>query len=268
MLRSRTAAASGAGRKGRHRRLRKLSGPVLLLVVWWAATAAGWISTAVLPAPATVAATFRGLVADGTLPDAMLVSLQRVGLGIGVGVAAGVALALVSGFFVLGEDLVDASMQMLRTLPWPGLIPLFIVWFGIDESPKVALVAFAVVFPLYLNIFAGIRGTDQALVEVARTLGLGRAGLIRHVILPSALPSALVGLRWAIGSAWLALVFGETVNAQSGIGYLLIQARETYRTDIILVALVVYAILGLCADLLVRGLERWLLAWRPAFSGS
>jgi sulfonate transport system permease protein len=159
-------------------------------------------------------------------------------------------------------------MQMLRTLPWPGLIPLFIVWFGIDESPKVALVAFAVVFPLYLNIFAGIRGTDQALVEVARTLGLGRAGLIRHVILPSALPSALVGLRWAIGSAWLALVFGETVNAQSGIGYLLIQARETYRTDIILVALVVYAILGLCADLLVRGLERWLLAWRPAFSGS
>ncbi|WP_245573205.1 ABC transporter permease [Amycolatopsis benzoatilytica] len=250
------------------RPVRKLAGVCAVLLAWWLVTATGAVPETVLPSPAAVARAAAQLIADRSLIDALVISLQRVGSGLAIGVVLGGILALVSGFFRLGEDLIDAPMQMLRTVPWPGLIPLFIIWFGIDEAPKVALVAFAVVFPLYVNLYAGIRSVDKGLVDAARALGVGRAGLVAHVILPGSLPNALVGLRWAIGSAWLALVFGETVNAQSGIGYLLMHAREVYRTDVIVVALVVYALLGLSADLLVRGLEQWLLRWRPAFAGS
>ncbi len=142
------------------------------------------------------------------------------------------------------------------------------IWFGIDETPKIALVALAVTFPIYINAFAGIRNVDKSLVEAAHPIGLRRAGLIWHVILPGALPGTLVGLRYALGSGWLALVFAEQVNAQGGLGYLITHAREVYRIDIIVLCLVVYAGLGLSADLIVRLLEKVLLAWRPSFSGS
>ena len=169
------------------------------------------------------------------------------------------------GLSRLGEDAVDAPLQMVRTLPHLALVPLFILWFGIGETPKIALVALGAVFPIYLNLFAGIRGVDPKLVEAANTLGLSRGELIRHVILPGALPSALVGLRYALGVAWLSLVVGEQINAQSGIGYMMMDAREFLRTDIIMVGLLVYALLGLGADQLVRALERRALVWRPTF---
>ncbi|MFB7448385.1 ABC transporter permease [Streptomyces sp. NPDC056194] len=247
--------------------LRRAVGPVLLLVLWQSCSATGVLPADALASPGTVARAAGDLVGDGTLPTAMGVSLRRVAVGLLLGGAVGVALALVSGLSRLGEDLVDAPVQMLRTVPWVGLIPLFIIWLGIGEAPKVALIALGVAFHLYLNVYAGIRGVDAQLVEAGESLGLGRWGLVRHVVLPGALPGAMTGLRYSLATAWLALVFGESINADAGIGFLMNQAREFFRTDVIVVCLVVYAFLGLLADALVRTLERLLLQWRPTFTG-
>ncbi|MGW4701231.1 ABC transporter permease [Streptomyces sp. NPDC004285] len=247
--------------------LRRTAGPVLLLVLWQASSAAGILPADVLASPGTIARAAGALVGDGTLPTAMGVSLRRVAVGLLLGGVVGIALALVSGLSRLGEDLVDAPVQMLRTVPWVGLIPLFIIWLGIGEAPKVALIALGVAFHLYLNVYAGIRGVDAQLVEAGESLGLGRWGLVRHVVLPGALPGAMTGLRYSLATAWLALVFGESINADAGIGFLMNQAREFFRTDVIVVCLVVYAVLGLLADALVRTLERLLLQWRPTFTG-
>ncbi|MGW4052402.1 ABC transporter permease [Streptomyces sp. NPDC004779] len=247
--------------------LRRAVGPVLLLLVWQVSSATGVLAPEVLASPGTIARSAGGLVADGTLPNAMGVSLRRVAAGLLIGGAVGVTLALLSGLSRLGEDLVDATVQMLRTVPWVGLIPLLIIWLGIGEAPKVALIALGTAFHLYLNVYAGIRGVDAQLVEAGQSLGLGRWGLVRHVVLPGALPGAMTGLRYALATAWLALVFGESINADAGIGFLMNQAREFFRTDVIVVCLVVYAFLGLLADAVVRTLERLLLQWRPTFTG-
>ncbi|MEE6269693.1 ABC transporter permease [Streptomyces noursei] len=247
--------------------VRRAVGPVGLVVVWQALSAGGVLPADLLASPVDIARAGGGLVADGTLPSAMGVSLQRVLVGLLLGAVVGIALALVSGLSRLGEDLVDATVQMLRSIPWVGVIPLFIIWLGIGEAPKIALIAVGVAFHLYLNVYAGIRGVDAQLVEAGNALGLGRWGLVRHVVLPGALPGAMTGLRYALATAWLALVFGEQVNADDGLGFLMNQAREFFRTDVIVVCLVVYAVLGLLADFLVRTLERLLLQWRPTFTG-
>ncbi|MGX1760560.1 ABC transporter permease [Streptomyces lydicus] len=247
--------------------LRRTVGPVALLVLWQVLSASGVLEAQILASPGTIAATAGDLVSDGTLPSAMLISLQRVAIGLLLGGVTGVALALVSGLSRLGEDLVDATVQMLRSIPWVGVIPLFIIWLGIGEAPKVALISLGVAFHLYLNVYAGIRGVDAQLVEAGQSLGLNRWALIRHVVLPGALPGAMTGLRYSLATAWLALVFGEQVNADDGLGFLMNQAREFFRTDVIVVCLVVYAILGLIADFLVRTFERLLLQWRPTFTG-
>ncbi|MFF2602164.1 ABC transporter permease [Streptomyces californicus] len=247
--------------------VRRTVGPLVLLAVWQVSSATGILHPDVLASPGTIARAGADLVADGTLPSAMGVSLQRVVAGLLLGGTIGTALALVSGLSRLGEDLVDATVQMLRTVPWVGLIPLFIIWLGIGEAPKVALIALGVAFHLYLNVYAGIRGVDAQLIEAGESLGLGRWGLVRHVVLPGALPGAMTGLRYSLATAWLALVFGESINADAGIGFLMNQAREFFRTDVIVVCLVVYAFLGLTADVIVRILERLLLQWRPTFTG-
>ncbi|MGW9136045.1 ABC transporter permease [Streptomyces sp. NPDC055681] len=260
-------SARGSRLRSVPRPLRRAIGPVLLLVLWQGLSATGVLHPDVLAAPGTIARAGSDLIADGTLPSAMGISLQRVAVGLVLGGVVGTALALVSGLSRLGEDLVDATVQMLRTVPWVGLIPLFIIWLGIGEAPKVALIALGVAFHLYLNVYAGIRGVDEQLIEAGQSLGLGRWGLIRHVVLPGALPGAMTGLRYSLATAWLALVFGESVNADAGIGFLMNQAREFFRTDVIVVCLVVYAFLGLTADVIVRILERLLLQWRPTFTG-
>ncbi|WP_260634855.1 ABC transporter permease [Streptomyces angustmyceticus] len=247
--------------------VRRTVGPLALLVLWQVLSASGVLEAGILASPGAIAATAGDLVSEGTLPSAMLVSLQRVAVGLLLGGVIGVALALVSGLSRLGEDLVDATVQMLRSVPWVGVIPLFIIWLGIGEAPKIALISLGVAFHLYLNVYAGIRGVDAQLVEAGQSLGLSRWGLIRHVVLPGALPGAMTGLRYSLATAWLALVFGEQVNADDGLGFLMNQAREFFRTDVIVVCLVVYAILGLLADFLVRTLERLLLQWRPTFTG-
>nr|WP_241255387.1 ABC transporter permease subunit [Candidatus Protofrankia californiensis] len=263
-----TVTASAARRRGVPRWIRRPVGPLLLLLLWQIASWSGSTSTDLLASPWTVVTTFADLVSSGELPKAIAVSLRRAGSGVLLGGSVGILLALIAGLFRLGEDLIDASVQMIRTVPFVGLIPLFIIWFGIGETPKIALVAFGVTFPLYINTYAGIRNVDSDLVEAARTVGLTRLGLIRHVIVPGALPNVLVGLRFSLAISWLALIFAEQINANRGLGQLMNDAQEFQRTDIIVVCLVVYAFLGLTVDAIVRLLERMLLSWRPAFSGT
>lgn len=247
--------------------LRRTTGPILLLALWQLLSGTGVLSSDVLASPGRIARVAEDLISDGSLATAMGTSLRRVALGLLLGTVIGTGLALVSGLFRIGEDVVDAPVQMLRTVPFVGLIPLFIIWFGIGEAPKIAIITLGVTFPLYLNVYAGIRGVDAQLIEAGESLGLSRWGLVRHVVLPGALPGALTGLRYSLGVAWLALVFAEQVNADAGIGFLMVQARDFLRTDVIVVCLIVYAFLGLLADFIVRSLERLLLQWRPTFTG-
>nr|WP_221308716.1 ABC transporter permease [Nocardiopsis mwathae] len=237
--------------------------PVALLVLWQLAASAGLIPERLLPSPAAVATTGIDLARDGTLLSAAGTSLQRVLAGFAAGAPVGLACAVVAGMSRWGENLVDPPLQMLRAVPIFGLIPLFILWFGIGETPKVALVAIAVAVPLYINTLAGVRGVDAEHLEVARVLGLGRAAVVRHVILPGALPGLLTGLRLSLGGAWLALIVAEQINADAGLGFMINSAREFLRTDVVVLGLVVYSLLGLATDAIVRLLERKALAWRP-----
>jgi sulfonate transport system permease protein len=259
----RTATRPGAllRRVARSRAL-VLVGPLALLAVWQLATTVGGVAPQTLASPSTVASTAWDLTRSGGLLDALLVSVRRVAFGLLLGVSIGTVLALVSGLFVIGDRVVDPVVQMFRTMPALALVPLFILWFGIDERPKVLLVAFAVAFPIYINLHAGIRGVDARLVEAGRVFGLSRWGLIRQVVLPGALASWLVGLRFSLGVAWTVLVAAEQINATSGIGALMTNAQNLMQTDVILVGLLIYSVLGLASDRLVRALERWALAWR------
>jgi sulfonate transport system permease protein len=247
--------------------VRRAAGPIAFILIWQLLCSLGALSASVLVSPLTVLSTAQHLIADGELPTALVVSLHRVAVGAAVGIAAGTLLGLVAGLTKLGEDLVDSTMQMLRTVPFVGLIPLLIVWFGIGETPKYAIIALGTAFPMYLNVFAGIRTVDANLLESTESLGVSRLGIVRHVVLPAALPNAFVGLRYALGIAWIALIFAEQVNASSGIGYLMNNAEQYDQTNVIIVCLALYALLGLLIDLLVRLLERWLLSWRPTFEG-
>jgi sulfonate transport system permease protein len=242
--------------------LRRWPSPLLLLAIWQAGSWLGVIPEQKIASPLQILATGKRLVLDGTLGSETLVSVQRVALGFAIGAVVGVVLAVVAGLSRIGEDAVDPPMQMLRTLPHFGLIPLLIVWLGIGEMPKIALIALGVVFPLYLNTFAGIRSIDRKFLEAAKTLHLNRRQRLRHVVIPGAVPQALVGLRQSLGVAWLSLIVAETVSASSGLGYMINHAREFLQTDVIVVGLAVYSILGLLTDSVVRFLERRALSWR------
>jgi sulfonate transport system permease protein len=248
-----------------NRRLRRAYVPLGILAVWQAGSALGWIPAQPMPPPSTIAVAAWQLAVTGQLANNILVSLGRVAIGLSIGVAIGSVLALIAGLSRLGEDAVDATVQMLRTLPHLALIPLMIMWFGIGETPKITLIALGSMFPIYLNLFAGVRGADRKLREAASTLGLGPFETILNVVLPAALPNFLTGLRQAFGIAWITLVVAEQINATAGIGYLVMNARDFLRTDIIFVGLTIYALLGLLTDQSVRLLERYLLAWRPSF---
>jgi len=239
--------------------------PVAIVILWQLVCSAGFVSPRMVPSPLSIFWTAVELVQTGELTTSLIVSLTRVAIGLTIGISLGVALALIAGLSRAGEDAIDATLQMFRTLPFLGLVPLFILWFGIGETPKVALVVVGCVFPIYLALFSGIRGLDKKLIEAGQTLGLTRWETIIHIILPGAVPSALVGLRYGLGIALLSLVVSEQVNADSGIGYLMTSARDVFRTDIIFLCLLIYAVLGLLADQIVRVLERSLLYWRPSF---
>jgi sulfonate transport system permease protein len=272
----RAAASPGAGPRGarrpaRRRGLLRLISPVVLLLLWQGESKLGLISTQKLPPPTEVWSTAVSLIttnspAYGTLQGAMLVSLERVAIGFGLGAAAGISLAVVTGLSRFGEHALDPHLQMLRTLPLFGLIPVFIVWFGIGELPKILLITIAATIPLYVNTFAGIRSVDPKLAEVGRVLHLRRGEVIRHIVLPGALPQIFTGLRLSLGAAWLALVVAEQINANAGLGFMINQAEQFDRNDVIFVCLLVYCVLGLLTDALVRLLERRALAWRRSFT--
>lgn len=245
--------------------LLRLLSPIALLLLWELASQAGLIPQRVIAAPSQIGGTLWAMIASGELGKHLLVSLQRALVGLSIGVSIGVVAALISGLSKRGEVLLDSPLQMLRTIPSLALVPLFILWFGIGEFTKIALIVTGTTFPVYLNLFAGIRNIDPKLIEAANTLGLSRRELIWHVILPGSLPSFFVGLRYSLGISWLALVFVEQINTTAGIGFLASDARDFMRTDVIVICLLIYSVLGLLIDGLIRTLERFALAWRPTF---
>ncbi|WP_296945309.1 aliphatic sulfonate ABC transporter permease SsuC [uncultured Massilia sp.] len=239
--------------------------PVLLVAGWQVAAQAGWLSSRILPAPSAVAQAALALAESGELWTHLRVSLWRALAGFGLGGALGLVLGLLNGGSRRAALLLDTTVQMVRNIPPLALIPLVILWFGIDEAAKLFLLSVGVFFPIYLNTFHGIRSVDAGLVEMARSYGLRGWALYRDVILPGALPSILVGVRFSLGLVWVLLIVAETISAQSGIGYMTMNAREFLQTDVVLVGVLLYALLGKAADLAARGLERHFLRWNPAY---
>lgn len=236
--------------------------PAVLLVAWQIACAAGLVPETVLPRPTAVLSTALDMTRTGELPAAMAVSFGRALAGLVVGGGIGFALGLANGLSRLSDRLTDTTVQMLRNVPHLALIPLVIVWFGIGEGAKLFLVALGVFFPVYLNTLHGIRSVDPQLIEMGRSYGMSTPTLFRRVVLPGALPSVFVGLRFGLGIMWLTLIVAETIAAQSGLGYMAMQAREFMQTDVIVLAIVIYALLGKLADWTARQGEAWAMPWR------
>lgn len=239
--------------------------PVLLIAVWQVSSQLGWLSSRILPEPWAVAKAFWALAVSGELWTHLRTSLWRATSGFAIGASLGLALGLLTGSFRNAETLLDTTLQMVRNIPALALIPLVILWFGIDETAKLFLLAVGVFFPVYLNTFHGIRSADQGLIEMARSYGLSGWPLYRDVILPAALPSILVGVRFSLGLVWVLLIVAETISAQAGIGYMTMNAREFLQTDVVLVGILLYALLGKAADLVSRGMEKHFLRWNPAY---
>lgn len=259
------AAGLGAFAAGVGRRLLPWLVPIALIAVWQTASALGWLSTRVLPAPLDVVKAAWTLTASGELWTHVKVSANRALVGLAIGGGLGLLLGLLTGSLRTAETLLDSTIQMVRNIPALALIPLVILWFGIDESAKLFLISVSVFFPIYLNTFHGIRNVDPALIEMGRTYGLTRWQLYRDIILPGALSSILVGLRFSLGLMWVILIVAETISAQAGIGYLTMNAREFLQTDIVLVGILLYALLGKLADVFARALEQWWLRWHPGY---
>ncbi|WP_097216619.1 MULTISPECIES: ABC transporter permease [unclassified Streptomyces] len=244
----------------------RLLGPAAVLALWSAASAAGLLDPGAIPAPWTVLETGSRLWTAGTLPDDILTSLQRAATGFSIGLVVGILLALASGLTRTGEALIDGTVNLNRAIPTLGLIPLFILWLGIGETFKIAIIAIVVYIPIYLNTHAALSGIDSRFVELAEVQGLSKFQFIRQVVVPGALPGFFVGLRLGVTGSWLGLVVLEQINATSGLGYMMFQAQNYGQTDVILVGLVVYGIFGLISDSAVRIVERRVLSWRRTLS--
>jgi len=240
--------------------------PVSAIALWQLASQAGWLSTRILPEPWAVLKAFWALSITGEMWRHVATSSWRAASGFALGGSLALALGLLTGSSRRAETLLDSTLQMVRNIPPLALIPLVILWFGIDESAKLFLVSVGVFFPIYLNTFHGIRSVDKGLIEMARSYGLSGWALYRHVVLPGALPSILVGVRFSLGFMWVILIVAETISAQSGIGYMTMNAREFLQTDVVLVGILLYALLGKLADLLAKNLERWWLPWHAGYS--
>ena len=242
--------------------------PVGLIALWQIASSLGWLSTRVLPAPSEVIKAGWALSVSGELWTHVKVSAWRALAGLAIGGGLGLVFGLLTGSVKFFETLLDSTIQMVRNIPALALIPLVILWFGIDETAKLFLIAVSVFFPIYINTFHGIRNVDPGLIEMGRTYGLSRWQLYREVILPGALSSILVGLRFSLGLMWVILIVAETISAQAGIGYLTMNAREFLQTDVVLVGILLYALLGKLADIFARGLERYWLRWHPGYQSA
>ncbi|MER6270782.1 ABC transporter permease [Streptomyces sp900105755] len=251
---------------GRRLPAARLAGPLVGLAAWAIASAAGQLDPGAIPAPWTVLDTAVHLWTAGTLRTDILTSVERAGYGFAIGLTAGVLLALASGLSRTGEALIDGTVQINRAIPTLGLIPLFILWLGIGETFKIAIIAIVVYIPIYLNTHAALSAIDSRYVELAEVLDLSRVRFIREVVIPGALPGFFVGLRLGVTGSWLGLVVLEQINATSGLGYMMFQAQNYGRSDIILVGLLIYGVFGLVSDSVVRVIERRVLSWRRTLS--
>lgn len=239
--------------------------PIVVIAAWQLGSTFGWISTRIMPSPAAVVVAFWQTTISGQLPNNILVSAGRAFAGLLVGGSIGFLLGIANGVSRLSEQLTDTTLQMLRTIPHLAMVPLVILWFGIGEESKLFLTALGVLFPIYLNTYHGVRNVDRGLIEMGRVYGMSNWTLFRKVIFPGALPSILVGLRFALGIMWLTLIVAESIAASSGIGYMANNAREFGMTDVVVLTLAIYAILGKLADVVARTIERKALRWNPAY---
>ncbi len=242
--------------------------PFLLLVLWHLSIVQQWLSSNVMPSPLEVMSAGWSLSVSGELLQHMLISTKRAAVGFVIGAGVGFVLGLFNGLFRQCESLLDTTVQMVRNVPHLALIPLVIIWFGIGEGGKIFLVALGVFFPIYVNTLHGIKAVDSGLIEMGRSYGLSRSALFREVIFPGALPSIFVGVRYALGFMWLTLIVAETVATSSGIGYMAMTGREFMQLDVVVLAILLYALLGKLADVVARVLERRLLVWHPSYQFS
>ena len=239
--------------------------PIALILLWQLASVTGLLESRILPAPSAVVVAFWNLLMSGELWKHVQVSAGRALMGLLVGGGLGLFLGLLNGSSKLASTLLDTTLQMIRNIPALALIPLVILWFGIDESAKLFFVAIGVFFPIYINTYHGIRSVDPQLIEMGKSYGLSGWQLYKEIILPGAMPSILVGLRFSLGLVWVLLIVAETISAQAGIGYMTMNAREFLQTDIVLVGILLYALLGKLADVLAVTLEKYLLRWHAGY---
>ena len=237
-------------------------GPTLLILLWVGLSAGNVLDSRIVPAPWTVLETAERLWSSGRLPDDILSSLGRAVRGFGIGLTIGIALAIVSGLTRIGEALIDGPVQIKRGIPNLGLIPLFILWLGIGEEFKVAIIALGVFVPIYINTHAALSGIDNRYVELAESVRLSRWQFVRHVVIPGALPGFFIGLRLAVVGSWLSLIVIEQINATSGLGYMMFRAQNYGQTEVIFVGLLIYAVFGFVSNEVVRFTERKVLSWQ------
>ena len=244
----------------------RISVPAAVVAVWWIGSATGWIAEEILAGPPAVWDALVELYQTGQLVDFSLASLQRAVLGVALGVSIGLILGVLAGLYTLGEELIDATMQINRAIPFLALVPLFIAWFGIDETFKVLLIAIATVSPMYAYSYLGVRNVDRKMIEAAQSFGLRGRRLIFGVIIPAALPGILMALRICLSISITGLIAAEQVGTREGIGYLVSLAQEYNRTDYMVLCVVLYAVLGLLFDAFVRILEKYAMPWRQGVS--
>lgn len=253
-----------AGGRGRSawRRIIPWVVPITILVVWQAVVSLGWVSSSVLPSPIDVVKDGIELTMDGTLPTNIAVSLYRAACGFVIGGGAGFIFGFANGISRISRLLFDSTIQMLRNIPHLALIPLVIVLLGIDEPAKIFLVAVGCMFPMYINTYHGITSVDPRLIEMGKAYGLGRGRLITKIVFPAALPTILMGVRYALGVMWTTLIVAETISSSSGIGYMSTNAQQFMDMDTIFLCIIIYALLGKLSDVVAKGLENTFLEWR------
>ncbi|OSO89216.1 alkanesulfonate transporter permease subunit [Cylindrospermopsis raciborskii CENA303] len=239
--------------------------PVSIILIWQLLSSLGVIPNRILPAPSAVLAAAIKLGASGELFRNIGISAARAISGFLVGGSIGFSLGLINGISPIAEKLIDTSIQMLRNIPNLALIPLVILWFGIGDEARLFLVSLGVMFPIYLNTFHGIRSVDPGLIEMGKIYGLNAWGLFWRIILPGAMSSILVGVRFSLGIMWLTLIVAETIAADSGIGYMAMNAREFMQTDVVVLSILLYACFGKLADVIAKSLERYWLQWNPGY---
>ncbi|EIJ78069.1 binding-protein-dependent transport systems inner membrane component [Bacillus methanolicus PB1] len=239
--------------------------PILLLVSWQLLSQIGILSSRVLPNPVDVLKSAIELSRSGQLFEYIGASTKRAFVGFLLGGGIGFALGLMNGLSRIAEDLLDTTLQMIRNIPHLALIPIVILWFGIEEEAKLFLVALGTFFPIYLNTFHGIRSVDKTLIEMGNVYDLKGFALFWHIILPGALPSILVGVRFALGITWVTLIVAETIASNSGIGYMAMNAREFMQLDVVVLSIILYALLGKLSDIIAKLAERRFLKWHQTY---